>query len=311
MNISDISNKNLTKEDWFRIYGSTMVLDSLTFYVIGSFSVAGIFLNWFSFFIFTKKSFDSTPLFKYFKVYVINSSMTCLITSTNFISGTYYLFNFTNTYWAKSYACHQFPYVLSTTYFNSAYLDIYLSLERLSNFIPRLNAKIKRIPYKKACILLFIISLLVNLPQYFVQETSFIDVKLNNSVEFYRIYIIDVSSFGKSLIGRVVSIIIWFLRDIFTLFMEIGINIFTIVLLKKNLNKKKFLIEIKRPSLNSNKNKVSSNESHNESLKKNSPITKEQKIKIKEDYLSKFNRNLTYSVLTICFFSILTHLFTF
>jgi hypothetical protein len=134
-------------------------------------------------------------------------------------------------------------------------------------------------------------------------------VKLNGYSELFRIYIIDATSFSKSLIGRIVLPLIFFSIDIITLIAEIAISIFTMILLKKNVNKKKFLIEIKI-TVNLNKNKVSTYSS-DFSLQKKSSIIKDQNIRIKEDYLSKFNRNLTYSVLIICFFSTLTHLLTF
>jgi hypothetical protein len=153
----------LSKEVWIEVYGSNLILDYITLYFMVPISLIGFLINWLCFFIISKASFNSTQLFNYLKVYVINSSLICLLSATHFISATKYFFEFTNTYEACAYGSNSYKYLLSVSYFYGSYLDIYISLERLSNFIPSFKIKIKNLSYLKLCLSLLIFSIVLNI----------------------------------------------------------------------------------------------------------------------------------------------------
>ena len=158
----------LPKEEWFVIFGTTKLLDNLILYLMGAISIIGFLINCLNFFILSKKTFESTPLFKYLKVYVANSSVVCLISSIYFIPATYNLFEFTNTYWVRVYATNIYAYLLSATYFFGSYMDIYIGLERVSNFKPNFKQQIKRLSHKFVCLGLFIFAVIANICFYCV-----------------------------------------------------------------------------------------------------------------------------------------------
>ena len=302
----------LTKEEWFVIFGTTKLLDSLIFYLMGTTSIIGFLINCLSFFILSKKTFDSTPLFKYLKVYVANSSVVCLISSIYFIPATYNLFEFTNTIWVRVYVTNMYAYLLSTAYFFSSYLDIYIGLERVSNFKPNFKQKIKRLSYKFVCLGLFIFAVVANVPFYFVFTALNVDVKLDNFTKF-RIYVSSASEFGESLNGRIASGLIFFLRDIATIIAEIILNITTLVLLKRQLSKKSKMVMIplkKLPNEEIETEKLFTEEITNNPDPGQTLSSIELKATHNKMNVSKLDRNLTCMVLLIGFFSIIAHILT-
>ena len=292
----------LSREDWFEVYGSIRILDYLTLYLMVPISLIGFLINWLCFFILNKQIFKAKQIFNYLKVYVINSSFICLLSATHFIAATKIFFEFTNTYEACSYGSNAYAYLLSASYFYSSYLDIYLSLERLSNFLPSFHLKIKNLSYKKLCLGLLIFSVVANIPFYFAYTPIYVDVKLNVT-ESFRIYLADASDFGKSLIGKLSSGIVFFLRDVFTIIVELILNCITVILLKKQFSrKKKMVIE----------NEIDDTIDRTEGTSNNatSSGSKATHGKNSNSHTSKLNRNLTYTVLLICVFSIFAHVLT-
>ena len=142
----------LSKQAWLELFGMAVTTDYLIFYVMGSISILGGCLNLLSFYILSKRAFNNTQLFQYLRVYVINSSILCLMFSTIFIMTTYYVFDFTNTYIARAYGRFFFVTIVTTAHFYGGVLDIYISMERMFYFIPSLNNWIIRLKYKKVCL---------------------------------------------------------------------------------------------------------------------------------------------------------------
>ena len=247
-NSSNQTSFFLSKEEWLALFGSTKLLDQIILYAQGSLCLVSAFLNVLSFFILNKRVFSTTPLFQYLKVYVINSALLCLALSTTFIGTTYSLFDFTNTYWAREYESHAFMVLYTTPLFYSGVLDVFISLERLFFFMPRLNNKLSLVSYKKVCSALLALVVAVNFPFYFLFTPAYLDVQLGPAEEF-RIYYFGPSKFGSSEVGKIVSYVIYFVRDVLTLALELGINIASIVFLRRLIRSKKDMgLKSKQPT---------------------------------------------------------------
>ena len=220
MNIT-LNQTNKSKEDWFESFGSTPALDSLIVYVLTPLSLIGFLLNILSFKIFNKPPFQTKPIFSYLKVYSINSAIISLVSAT-YITATYNFFEITNTFEVRAYASFFYIPIYTTGYFYSSILDIFISLERLFNFYPKLN-KFEKFSSRDVCLILFVVVVVIISPYFFIYYPSYLDVRLNLSSVF-RIYYIDTTSFGKSYIGLVLVGLIFFIKDVLILLIEILIK---------------------------------------------------------------------------------------
>lgn len=314
-----ISNRTsyLTKDVWFEIFGSNMILDSLYIYLMTPVSFIGFLLNLLSFYIFTKNRFDSTPIFAYFKVYTINSSIICLLSSTYFVIVTYKYFEFSNTFESRVYGCYVYIPILTTAYFYSGVLDVYISLERLFYFLPSLSY-INSISWKKVALALFLLSLALNSPHFFVYVPSYIDVNLDKD-NVFRIYFWGFSEFAKTQTGKIVEYVIYFIRDMLTLITETVLNVLSIILLNRHLARKRDMVisinhnnnneaavEAARHDSSSLSMQTTSNTNNNANVNAISPATMASN---KNEFLNRVNRNLTHMVIIMCSLSALQHIF--
>ena len=110
----------------------------------------------------------------------------------------------------------------------------------------------------------------------------------------------DTTSFGKSIIGLVLVGVIFFIKDVLILIIEILINIISLFGLREYIKKKKSigaLLNMENQSLNTN----------NETNEMTIPPIRSESIRVRH---TKINKNLTYMVLVICSFSAIGHVLT-
>ena len=312
-NSTDTTQFYITKKQLFEIVGFSEIIENLNIYLLTSLNILGLILNIVSFFIFKNDRFKSTPIFDYFKVYTLNSAIICLFMSTNFLSATYEHFDFSYKQEMKLYSCYVYSSIFTTTYFYSAVLDIYISLERLFNFKPSLN-KLKNVSYKIVCSILFIISLTINFPYFFIYEPISLDASLDGK-SISKVYLFGFSAFGKSETGKTITLVIYFIRDVITLFMEVIFNAISLVLLKKRVSLKKDMMFHKAviPTID-----VSNDKNTYNVTDLNNITTEERTIKAnnnvnvimtnKKDFLNKVNKNLTIMVVAMCVLSAIMHI---
>jgi hypothetical protein len=300
--ISSNSTFNLSKEAWLRKVGMTAMSDYLIFYILGGVSLVGVLLNLISIVVLRKKRFDTVQLFKYLRVYVLNSLVLCLVSVFNFVHTTHYLFDFTNTYSARAFGAYFYTNVVTLAYFYGGVLDIYLNIERLFCFVPRLNSSINKFSCKKVCLGMFALVLTLNFVQFFINAPNYLDVQLNQT-EPYRIWYYGLSSFGKSYAGHVITIVVYVIRDVVTLIAEVVLSSLCVVLLKRHLLKKKGL------KLNSllTANRVDSTSNGTGALK-DSLQSSQGSARQSENLASRANKNLTMMVFFMCVCSTLAHL---
>ena len=302
-----------TKEQLFEIIGYSQIIEDLNVYLLTILNGLGVILNLVSFFIFKSNRFKSTPIFDYFKVYTLNSAILCLFMTFNFLSSTYDHFDVSYKYEMKIYSCYVYSAIFTTTYFYSAVLDVYISLERLFNFKPSLT-RIKNLSFKMVCSFLFIVCLAINFPYFFVYDPIQLDASLDGKY-VSKVYLFGFSEFGKSDIGKIITLIIYFIRDVVTLIMEVILNTISIFLLKKHLSLKKDMMFHKsdKRTVDESQDKATPDRTdlHNITTEENH-LKGNNNLNIiisnKNDFLNKVNKNITIMVVAMCILSAIMHL---
>ena len=263
MNFNNSLNETeifLSKSQWLERFGSTLTLDVLYTYVLTPISFFGCLTNLLSFYILLKPIFFETPIYSFFRVYALNSAIICLLLSTYFIIPTYTLFNFTNTMEALTYGAYFYVPLYSTIYFCNSFLDVIISMERLSLFVSFFK-RISAYSWKSMCSILFVTCLAINFPYFFFYKPQVYNVKLDTN-ETFSIYSWDLTDFADSLSGKIVAYVIYFIRDTLTLFLEAILNIASVVLMKKYLDRKRNVVyhtDITNLNVNNDLNKADKN----------------------------------------------------
>ena len=291
MSNSTFSNQNntfnqsyieLSISNWLELFGSTYLHDFLFTYILTVTSLAGFLLNLFSFCILLKKKFYRMPIFHYLRVYTLNSSIICFFLSTTFLGITYRLFEFTSAYQVYNYGLYVFVPFYSIFYMFNSFIDVYISLERLSLFLPKLK-KLKILSWKPTCMIMFIASVIINIPIFFIFDKASFSLILNG-IEVYKIWSFILSDFALSMIGNVSQFLVYSVRDILTMGLEIFVNILTIVLMKRHFKIKRNVIT----NIHENQELSGQNIGNN---------------------VSKAEKNMVKMILIICLLSILQHIF--
>ena len=120
-------------------------------------------------------------------------------------------------------------------YIDGNLLDILIVLERIIKVQPVDSIK-KIIKQKYFWIFLFVLSLVIILPSFFLTKPSYVDIMLNNRT-LVRNYFTRETEFSITTFGKILTYLMFFIRDFITLVIKIGLNVISIFLLKKYLNK--------------------------------------------------------------------------
>ena len=308
MNATEANNDSnseyfLAKEFWFDQVGSSIFLDSLYVYLYAPLCLLGFILNMLSYFIFLKRDFQILSTFNYLRVYTISSALLCLVLGTYFVCQSHVLFQFTNSYGSMLFGCYFYGPFIATIYFFNSFMDVYISLERIFYFVPTLDI-INRYSWKITCSILIVASVVINSPYFFLFKPAYFEVPLS-SIELLDVYYWGTTEFYDSLFGKISLFLIYFLRDVVTLTAELIINIITIFLLKRQINKKMDIMFV-------NSNKIDSRKT--DQIQQLDQIQCEiqcvsKKIETKKKSISKSDKNLTHMIIFMSIFSILEHVF--
>jgi len=205
-----------------------------TFYGLTPLSIVGVIMNLSAFLILCREQFQKSTIFKYLRYNVLNSLILCLILSSKFVTLSY-KFDFTNTFAAKVYVCYFFAPLLSIFYLNGNLFDIFITIERILQVKSQQNIK-KIIKLKYFWMFLITISFAINIPNFFVTIPVYNDIIINNST-LIRNYFTKTTDFANSKFGKILTYLIFFIRDIVTLMFKIGLNIKCVIYIKKYFNK--------------------------------------------------------------------------
>ena len=281
-------------EYWFSMIGQAPIFDYLYMYSLVPFFLIAFGFGLLSYWILLKKEFNKNSFFKYMRAYALNSLFLFAILTTTFIPFTKRVFKFTNTNEAIFYGWIFYLPWLSVFYINSSFIEICIVTERLLYFLPAKYKRIKVIGFNKFCIILFVVSLVISLPNYFLFYPAYMDVMLDKDTPF-RVFLWGNTEFSLSLAGLIVTWIMYFLRDILGLVVKIVLNIKLVIMVRNYLNK----IKLEKLAF---AQKISSG------LELHDKIAEAPSNLNNSGYISKTERNQTYIALFMCISSLFHHL---
>ena len=274
-----------TLDDWYRYYGTTRLVDILYMYALTPLSALSFIFNSLTLVVLLKSPFNKSPIFSYLRIYIANSVILSALMITVFVSNTYRIFSFTNTYGAIAYGAYFHTPVTSIFYFYGTLVEIFISLERSLKFLParfRLNAVTK---FKTVCFSGFVFSLVLNLPVFFIYYPQWSDVELETNTTF-RINYWALTDFQVSLYGKVLNFVVNFVRDVLFLVFKIGLNIVSVYIVRRYLGKIKLSVTSVTLKLNMETSQVTN-----------------------KDYVNKTDRNLTLMAIVMSVLSIFENIF--
>lgn len=227
------ANLNLSESFYLKI-GSTWTFDSIYIHFISPLSFIAMILNMLSLFIITKIRIKNATVnfYEYLKVNLINGIVMCLIGGFVFVGYSPRYFPLSLSLIGRVYRCFIFNVLASSFYLFANMINLLILLDRLSIFIIRLKFYLKLLsPYKQMG-LMFLFCVFVNWPLFFwnyiKQDDEFysgaLDVENLNSFTFC-----GRTDFYKSLFGKIVSVVSFFIQDGIELALEVSLNVFTIV----------------------------------------------------------------------------------
>ena len=280
-------NSPIPLENMVRLYGTTWTVYAGSLYGLLPICLLGSIMNIATYFVLWRKPFQSSTIFKYLRLNVLNSLILCLLLMTRFIISVY-KFDFTNSYIISIYGNFIFGPFLSILYLNGNLLDILIIIERIIKVHPISSIK-RMIKMKYFWVFLLILSLFINIPSFFLTKPAYVDIMLNNST-LVRNHFTRETEFSVTTFGKILTYLMFFIRDFITLVVKIWLNVVSIVLIKKYLSK---------IGLNS-KTKVDI---------KDSATSTSNPVSTKKAYMTTVDKNLTYIAIVMSVFSSFENLF--
>ena len=220
---------------WLQYYGSTWTTDSLYLFALTPMSLLSFIMNILAFIVLSKSSFGSAIIFRYLRLYVLNSSIISLLLATTFIFSSYRIFSFSNSYGTLFYGSYFHSPFLSIFYTFGGLLEIFITIERALTFMPDRGLK-KIINHKQFWLVLLILSVFINIPVFFVNYPGIDDVLLDTGLA-HRFYYWGVTDFALSPAGVGITYALYSLRDVVSLLVKILLNVLTVHLIRKHFNR--------------------------------------------------------------------------
>ena len=278
------SSAHLTKYDIFSMYRSTWLRDALCVYVLGPLSLFGAFFNLISMIILYRKKFKSRPLYTYLKVFTLNSLCLNLIELgvTSALSFRYIEFSYKSRL-PSFFMCYVYMPFINILILNSIILEIYISIERNSQFSAKFKYFFLNYSPVKVCLATFMACFAMNFQHFFV-STPITGYHVINSKEMLKINFFKLNKFSTSLPVLIINSLVYMFRDFLLFLVQICFNIITTVLLKNHLN---------------NKNIILKRSEQSENLLINTKIMSQSKI----------DQNLSIMVMLMTLFTAFEHLF--
>jgi len=306
-NLTEISdNQTQTSEDIHvfdsldAAFDSELFMFGEYFWVCAYFPVAviGVFLNLFSFIVFQKQEFN-LKLYSYFRYMTFASFVYC-------VSVTPYPFSiakrlgFVNNFAFQAWQCYYYIPMSNLCYYYVSFIDIAVLIDRLSIFLPKLKSIYEKIRVNYICIAVFIIDLLLSLPDLFAYKPiifEFYFYETNRTrVSLYEAHFIGPTDFALSTTGQIVNYIIYVLRDVVCILLTVCFNVMNFLYIKRYLRVKSTILKDINVSIDKN---VSNDQTF-------SDISNKNRIK---DIKSK--RKLGIMVVFMCMISLISHLIFF
>jgi len=232
------TNIYFSKLFWQELFGNYLIVDYLYLYVLAPLGFSALVLNLFCLKIFYRQEFKHNQIYSYLRSNLVSGSVVCFLFATNFLFRTPNILEFTNSKASRTFGLFfGFPVVV-TFYLYSSLLDIYISFERVAQFLTSFTI-IKRYKPVFVNVLLFILSVITNSVYYFTYVPGEYEVQLDAKNTKYKIYFTDLSAFGRTQYGQINVFVVYIFRDVFTLFLCIGLNVLSLVLVGRYVENRK------------------------------------------------------------------------
>lgn len=218
-------------------FGSTWFWDSFWLFFATPISLFGFFTNLLSLYIFLHGQFLTLPIYNYLRVLVVNSAILCFFTIFDFVFYSRRYLAVVNTYWANAYDAFVHEPITNTAYFFGSVLDIIIMLDRLSTFSKRFRIIPETFEWWKVTILTLVVCIVIDGPYYFVNIPTQFTFQVAGYDQAYIVFSVDQSDFSTTVIGRVLTFGIYFIRDFLTMLVSIVLNILSMIYLKRHLKK--------------------------------------------------------------------------
>jgi len=277
-------------EYWLAAFGYPSFSEILSLYVILPLGLISFAFNVLTFIILLKPCFFGSVFFSYMKLYIFNGIILSLVSSIFFVSFTYRVFDIGNSYDGILSSLYITTLIQPIVFLYSALLEICIVIERSLYFLSKRLRKIHIIEFNKLIIILFLLSVVVHLPFFFLYVPSYADVQLKQQTR-YRIWFINYTDFSFSLFGKILIYAQYLIRDISPLIAKIILNslLIYLVISYKNKSKKDKIIKTQMSTVFN--------------LRKQVNITN-------GNYISKKDRNQAFVSLIMCIFSMFEHILT-
>jgi hypothetical protein len=340
----------LSYEQWLELLASTLLIEIFSVCVVPFLGIVGIVLNIIALWCLLDDKFKKVKLYKYLKVYMVNSLLICLF-CIGFISQSRRFSEIAQQHWALFYSAYIHLPIIFVLYSFAGLIDIMIIIDRISIMSSKSPLFFKRIRPYAVCFVLFLIAFGLNATVWINYVPTMLTVQLGESY-WHTFRILNPTLFNYSYAGQLIMNLQMAFRDIFVCLSHFVLNGASLLMLKKHLNKKsKILIGAKgisvdnrtraldgsnkanEPTLNHNSSSIETN--FNESIRKASKstrkeaastsnnrkemlnekeettITKSPSSTNKKSKLSRADLNATLMVTILTFISMIEHLVFF
>ncbi len=288
--------------------GQTWVQNYIWTVVDSSCAIIGFILNILNLVVLNDAEF-SLPLYDYLRVYSLNGAVMLLFASSiGFCSTSYKLFEWADSGWATTYYVYAYIPIVNTGYFFASVLDSLITLDRIACFNTQLKQYIRLSPYK-ASMIAYLACVLVNFPYFFVYRPNSRQVLLNSSQPF-TLWASSTTDFAKSQAGTIVTFVVYAIRDVGTMLIEIVLNLISLYYLNQYLKRKSVLLHFN--NINSTTKTSHLLNRYNRYEKTTNVTTVNADSSIPQESKEESDRNpvkkLTVMVIFICLISVLEHI---
>jgi hypothetical protein len=277
--------------------GSAYYIDCLWFYVNVPVSAIGIICNLLALIVLQDREL-SIPLFKYLRLYCVNSVILNLAILMLFSSSVPRIFSWSNTSEVlASIGCYVITPVANLIYFFNTVIDILITFDRIGTFKPIAVKWMKLTPYKMS-LAAFICCLAIDFPFFFAFSPGSFTVYLNSTyAQTFRYS--GLSSFAYTEVGKVLILIIYIVRDFLLMVVEIALSIASVYLLKQYM--------VRRASMFSKRGSDAAVRA-SQMVNVASTVTAATNDHARNGNSSNADLNLSIMVSLMCLFSIIEHL---
>lgn len=240
MSNASITNRTVfdNLDDALAAFGFSWWVSSKNLFGILVPSLLGFASEFICFLVFVRIPSTSNHLFIYLRAYALNGMFVCF---NNICLFFYRLYSIGNNLPLASYMVYFNIPLLATNYLCASLIDVITLLDRISIFdrtVKKLMSKASPYP---TCIVIFLISFLVNLPYFFLRVPAEQDVYVTDG-PMYQVWFMRLTQFGASLTGQVVMILFILISDILVMCVQVLLNIRFIIYIRRYVQKKSQIV---------------------------------------------------------------------